>query len=640
MRWNRGLFAAALVFLALLIQKNSLAENVGYLHQLIDSARAAHLANYPEWLKLVHYKPDGDGWRSDAESRVFFNASSGRGDPAAELEATLAAFFSDAAETATSQNPQCQFIARYHWLRDKLNFDAARLKPQSCKRFDSWYATINPYQLTLIFPAATDNSPSSMFGHTLIRIDKRDQDERSRLFSYSINYAANTTEANGLAFAILGLTGGYMGTFSIMPYYEKVTQYNQLENRDIWEYQLDFNQEEIRRMLEHTWELGKVEFRYFFFLQNCSYQLLELLDVARPGMDLAENFDWYAIPSDTVRVLLQQPGILKKTTYRPSERTRLKLVLADVDSQELGLIRGIASGRVSKDSNQLTQLPEAKQSKVLEAAYDYLRYQYRSGTYTREQIADRSLQLLSARNKLAQRSEPLVVPTPLERFDQGHGTSRVALSALTRDNEDMFEFRLRPAYHDLLDSGKGYTAGAQINFFDFALRYNLEQEKAYLQHFTLIDIFSLTTRDKIFSPLSWKVNTGFERLPIVKNKSEDSLLYLLNSGAGVNYNLANKVNAYFLLDSTLIFHKDIKNNYALSMGSDIGVFWEITPTWKIAISNRYQYYFDNLQLEYIENRLEQSFVIDTNMALRLKVTESGDIHNRKLETMLSFHGYF
>src|SRR5690606_9684896 len=101
--------------------------------------------------------------------------------------------------------------------------------------------------------------------------------------------AAETDETNGVVFAAKGLFGGYPGLFSITPYYEKVKEYNDLENRDIWEYELAFTPAETRRLLEHAWELGQVNFDYYFLSENCSYQLVALMDVARPGRHLADR---------------------------------------------------------------------------------------------------------------------------------------------------------------------------------------------------------------------------------------------------------------------------------------------------------------------------------------------------------------
>ena len=137
--------------------------------------------------------------------------------PGTDLRAaTLASFFSDAEETPERQNPQCAFIARRAWLDEALKFDRARLPLRDCPRFREWHTALNAQHLTLVFASAYLNNPSSMYGHTLLRIDARDQDERTRLLAYAVNSAATTDEKNGLTFAIQGLIGGYPGTFSIL----------------------------------------------------------------------------------------------------------------------------------------------------------------------------------------------------------------------------------------------------------------------------------------------------------------------------------------------------------------------------------------------------------------------------------------
>ena len=99
--------------------------------------------------------------------------------------------------------------------------------------------------------------------------------------------------------------GGYPGLFALMPYREKLSEYRSLENRDLWEYQLDLTPEETGRMVEHVWELKQIQFDYFFFDENCSYRLLELLQVARPSLDLTSQFPLTAIPTDTVKAVKQ-----------------------------------------------------------------------------------------------------------------------------------------------------------------------------------------------------------------------------------------------------------------------------------------------------------------------------------------------
>jgi hypothetical protein len=120
----------------------------------------------------------------------------------------------------------------------------------------------------MIFPAAYLNSPSSMFGHTLLRIDQAgvQKSDKTALLSYAINFGAYIEGSdNSILYAWKGLMGGYPGLFALVPYQEKLSEYRSLENRDLWEYRLNLTQEETARMVEHVWELKQIQFDYFFF---------------------------------------------------------------------------------------------------------------------------------------------------------------------------------------------------------------------------------------------------------------------------------------------------------------------------------------------------------------------------------------
>src|SRR5579859_8039757 len=117
-----------------------------YLTGLTAAAHAQHLQDAPEWRALLHYR----GVASEALTPAFFLAADGAHEPAAELDATLAAFFTPAADADAAA--QCRFVARYRWLKEELHFDAARLPERDCPAFAKWYADIDPGSLVLVFP--------------------------------------------------------------------------------------------------------------------------------------------------------------------------------------------------------------------------------------------------------------------------------------------------------------------------------------------------------------------------------------------------------------------------------------------------------------------------------------------------------
>src|SRR5579884_3918339 len=256
-----------------------------YLSTLLARAAALNLAGDRYWHLLLHYR--GTVWggvTSEADDPGFFLAPDGKTNPQAELAATLRQFFSTDLVGRSKQLAQCAFIARYTWLKEQLAFDDTQLPPLRCERFENWYRELSPMGITVIFPSAFMNNPASMFGHTLLRIDQKGQTEQTRILAYTINYAADVPPNEGVSYAVKGIFGGYKGYFSTVPYYLKVQEYRDIENRDIWEYRLNLTQPQIRRLLMHAWELGNAYFDYFFFKENCSYHLLSLLEYADPTL--------------------------------------------------------------------------------------------------------------------------------------------------------------------------------------------------------------------------------------------------------------------------------------------------------------------------------------------------------------------
>ncbi|MGH7829328.1 MAG: DUF4105 domain-containing protein, partial [Candidatus Binatia bacterium] len=211
---------------------NAQADGSPYLQELIQRAHSLALHEQRYWHLLLHYRPTiAGGYESEADEEGFFLAPNGKTDPKAELEATLARFFSTKLVGRSRQPARCAFIARYAWLRAALAIDESLLPPEPCERFRSWFAELNPESITLIFPSAYMNNPSSMFGHLLLRVDQKGQTEQTRILAYTVNYSAEVTTDNGIVFAVLGVVGGFKGYFSTHPYYVKAKEYGDFENR-------------------------------------------------------------------------------------------------------------------------------------------------------------------------------------------------------------------------------------------------------------------------------------------------------------------------------------------------------------------------------------------------------------------------
>lgn len=616
-----------------------------YLDELIARAESLGLAEEPGWQALGHYRPRwlGLGRRSLIDSEGFFLADDGKHVPESELVATLRAFFApavvpDAAarDQAVAQHPQCAFVARYRWLKSRLKFDPERLPERACEAFEVWLATIDASSVTLIFPAAYLNNPASMFGHTLLRFDRADQAEETRLLSYAVNYGANTGTDNGLLFAVLGLTGGYPGTYSVEPYYNLVKRYSDLENRDIWEYQLDFTPEEVERMLAHLWELRGQYSDYYFFDENCSYQLLFLMDAARPMLGLVDDFPLHVIPIDSVRSVLRREGLLRQSVFRPSAETRIQQGLVAMTVAERALVRELAEGEIAPEQASQSGLTPTRVAAVLELAEAFVTYELRTGNLDREVAAGRAWSLLAARSRVDATSDQPPVAVPQTRPDQGHGSARVAFGVGSRDGSLFQALRLRPAYHDVLDPGGGFAPGAGIEMLESELRHYQGDNTLVLERLTFLGIRSMAPRDALIRPISWKLDLGLRRVRVEDGDEQGALVATAGGGAGLSYRLGRRGIWSTTLDASVGGGEECEETCSVDVGPAVSLLWPMSDRATLAATGSYRLRFGERLRDAYEMRLGQSYGLTANLAIKLELAledEGGGLQPELLSTL-------
>ena len=591
-------------------------------------ARLQQLANDPYWLAIGHYETGKlGGWRSYVDDDDFFLSPDGPHDPSAELSATLTALYRPA--DLGDKHPQCVFPARTRWLRDQLQLND--LPQPACGEFTTWYRDIAPHSSVLIFPAAYLNSPSSMFGHTLLRIDQSDIDQNgTALLSYALNFGAFIEGSdNSILYAWKGLMGGYPGLFALLPYREKLSEYSRLENRDLWEYRLNLTPEETGRMVEHVWELKQIQFDYYFFDENCSYRLLELLEIARPGLELTDDFPITAIPVDTVRAI-KDAGLVERIDYRPSRERELLERAKPLNDDELQWVKTLAADTQPLQSAEFQALPAERRALVQDGAYRLLRYQA-NGQERDPAAAQRSYQLLRAINQNPPTT--LDVQRP-ELPEDGHDSRTWQLGVGSRDDRAFAEYGLRMAYHDLNDNLAGFPLGAQIEILGLKLR-QYENNHWQLQELDFATIRSLTPRNQLLQPLSWQVAGGFERVP--GKDGDETLVAHLNGGAGASWQLTDSTLAFAMATGRVEHNSDFAPYLATAGGFNTGLLWH-NALGTASIEGAGDYFLNGEVRRRLS--LNQQWQLGQNLGLRLSaLREFSHLTSPENEVMLQLKWY-
>lgn len=467
------------------------------------------------WRRLVHYKPTLFGVESEADDERFFLAKDGRNHPAHELESTIAAF------KANNKEAICRFPARYMWLKKVINLSAFDFK--SCEAFAEFSEKLQAKSASLIFSSYYINTPASAFGHTFLKLNRHThgtkREDKSGLLDYGINYGARIDSGFAFIYVFKSLFGMYPGDFTALPYYYKVREYNDFEMRDLWEFDLNLTQEQIDMMVAHIWEVSQTSFYYWYFTENCSYQILAIIDVVDPRFNLVDRIPFYVIPADTVRAAVEEEGLVSGKSFRPSALTRLEAGTKEMSLKELTLVKSLAQDP-KKHESELKEIPSIMdQAKILDSSIEAMDYLYAKDLLLekgQKKNDKHELLMLRAENPVISKEEVYEVSAQMYP-DLAHRSGRVGLHQGYSSGEGQYQqFSVKFALHDQLDPLPGQPPFSEITFADVGLRLQQQDysstRKLLINH---LDIF----RVKSFQPVtpwqqsfSWSARIGMGTL--------------------------------------------------------------------------------------------------------------------------------
>jgi hypothetical protein len=497
-----------------------------YLRDLLGRAHEANLAADPQWLRLGHWRRGLGGLESEADGSAFFLSPRGKTDSAAELDATIAAFFAPPGaepdrplgepQRAEAMHPQCRFPARLSFLAARLGLDPARLPLQRCPRFEQFWSRVQARSVTLIFSSYYLNNPASSFGHTFLRLDKEEggaRDDRHELLDQGVDYAAVTDTSNALLYAVKGLTGLFRGQFTARPYFYKVREYADYESRDLWEYDLALDPPEVAMLVAHLWELGGTWFDYWYLTENCSYHVLGALEAAAPRLQLLSRVGKVVIPADTVKAVAAEPGLVRAVRWRPSIRTQFQARTAGLDAAALDAVEAVARDPAAPLP---PGLDDAGRARTLDAAADLVDLRHGKEIALASDTRALALRqaLLERRASIPVVSPPLVLEPPAAGGpDRGHGSARISVGAAGSEQDGpLLAVEGRIALHDLADPPPGYSPRARIEFLRVRGAFATRERRLRLDEAWLVEVASLNDLDRFDHRFSWRFRAGAERV--------------------------------------------------------------------------------------------------------------------------------
>jgi hypothetical protein len=551
-----------------------LTVNISYL----EKADMMNLSQDKEWLSLLFYKNN----ESIIKNKDFFAHKDGNINPKQEMIAIITSFY--------ESDGICRYPARFDFLNKKLNFN--NLPYIECKELNEFINEINPISLTLLFPSGYVNNPASMFGHTLMRINKKNAKENNtNINSYILNYGAETKgEINGLIYAFNGLFGFYEGFYSVMPYYKIINKYSNLENRDIWEYELKYTEEQAIYYTKHIYELLKARIDYYFLKENCSYLILQTLNILQPEIDLTDNFILTTTPIETIKTLYKNDLVLN-INFRASLKTDILNNIKNLTKQE---IKNISNNNYFKNENS--------NSLYYETIYKYLEYRKIENKISDSEYRKNVLKVLKKINNIESYNH-LHHETPIPP-EYSHNIKKINIGI----GNDYFYLNYKPAYNELIDNTIGINSQSEINFLNFELRLNKKNE-IDLYEFDILKIKSIPQVNSLYFSPSFNIEIG------INDRYHHNKIFNFNTNIG--YTFGNSIISFFTLGGIKADYSGFfDNNYSFGFNAFSGIvlnynIGKILIKYEInkLIQNKYNYDILNI---------ENNFFINTNLYINSK----------------------
>lgn len=474
------------------------------LFATFSSYSSSSLSEHPTWLKLGHYK-NASAPQSYIESDSFFISKNGKNNPSSELKATIDAFNKDA-------QMQCKYPARYQWLLSQgLEFSEPKVE---CTELIEWRDKQPIHSVSLVFASGYMSNPASLYGHMLLKLN-RSTPEHNKLLDYSLNYGALVPDnENGLVYITKGLFGGYEAGFSDQLFYRHQHNYGEIELRDIWEYKLNFSQEDVLFLTNHLWEIMGAKYSYYFADENCAFHIARVVELII-GEQLTNELSPWVIPATIFSRLnsaqYNNEKLVKQIEFTPSRSSVFHQYENNLSAKDSKLALAIYHSQNILFEPTFTNLDVVTKKRIIETLFEFVQLQ-QIKKYDVEHIEKLKKALIKARLVLPPGKETSFINYDKHAPHSAQKPSNISISSTVYKNEQSLNLGFRLSYFDSLASDIARVPYSNLEMLDVEVA--LFDSQLYLEKLHLLNLESFNPAYSQWpneGGWAWQINVGYER---------------------------------------------------------------------------------------------------------------------------------
>ncbi|GGF77345.1 hypothetical protein GCM10011338_32070 [Alteromonas lipolytica] len=548
-------------------------------------AAVSELASHPVWLQLLH----AGQTPVTAENSPFYLAADGYKHPQNELEATISAF-------KRQPDLQCRYPARRMFLQQHApNLTFTRVE---CAEYQQYLEAFMTDSVSLIYASGFLGNPASMFGHVFLKFNGNQQHD---LLDNTFSYGAQVPDSdNKLAYIVKGISGGYAGHFTNQKYHHHDLTYNESELRNLWEYRLNLTRTEVMFLLAHLWELENSTMTYYFFKQNCAYQLAQLLALVidEPLIDAAKL---WVMPVDLImRLNSTKSGkpLYTSVIFHGSRQQSLYDHYQQLSAKQQAVLKDIIQQPAEQTTALLAQLREGDAKPVIDTLYDYVALQDVRLDELPESLKEKKRLAMVRRFELPPGQVDWQAYQPVAPHN-AQLTSLLQAGYLDYPEGSAATFRFRASYYDLLTYNPGRLPFSELTTFDLTLAYK-DNQKIAVKNFNLLKLINLNASQTGLpgdDALAWRLAAGYRQQA---NNCQHCGSGFVEGFIGKAWSPGSQFVIYGAASGLATSSNRLGGNVA--SGGEVGGVITITPTLAMSFSAGHQWYLNNLSAhrQYVE----------------------------------------
>ena len=524
-------------------------------------------------------------------------------------------------ERIKSQNAAqfiCRFPARYEYLVQR------KIVPPfdyySCPGLADFLNRVPMDEVSLVFASESLSRPASAMGHSLLKISGRN--EKNETYDHAISFFTRLDDVDPISLVWMSFITGKQGFYTLSPYQETKDYYLFQEGRNVWEYKLGLNKQELLFLRLHLFELKDIRFQYLFHSFNCATLLRDILSVVKP--DMLTSGGLWVTPLDLVRQA-------KESNF--AEETRFH-------NTKEWLIQNLAIGRNSKSLNYIkTSLTPTRPLKISDKNNDneFLNYQLQKA-FLGYLFENKKIELNEWRAKDDHLDQIYMHDSKTLDFSRLNDPSKTPKDSILSlglekiKNDEILRFQFLPISHYLSSHLQAYDFQSEVKLFEIELSHEPKQRRSYLSQIDLFKILSLIPYDPLLEKSATQIGFGFtEQMNFELNRV--TRFYAI-FGGGRNYRIHQQLDVYALIN---LLYSDIAEQ-KIFLQPEFGILYE------------HSRYFKNIFLAKIQTQFQSPFIglfsntskigLNRDLSLEIELTKHFSQLDRRDGILLSLRQLF